>query len=83
MTDTNKFQRGGCVPPEQEDALASVAGGVTFKGPQVDVTEITRTCPVCGATFADSVVNGQMVERMQCPKCKRMLRLVGSTLVEE
>ena len=81
MMDTNKFQRGG-VPPEQEDSLESVSGGVTFKEPKVGARVITRTCPVCGATITDNVID-RVSERLQCPKCGRWFRLVGTALVEE
>lgn len=80
MTDTDKFQRG-CVPPEQEDALESVAGG-KFERANYDLeqNEFKFKCPVCGRTVKSSFADGR---RLQCPECGHQFHLNGSTLVED
>ena len=80
MTDTDKFRRGE-VPPEQEDALESVAGG-KFERANYDLeqNELKFKCPVCGNTVKSSFADGW---RLHCPECGHQFRFDGSTLVEE
>ncbi len=84
MTDTKKFPRGG-VPPERENALEGVSGGLTYKPPVYGSKEKSYICPVCGYDFINNIgdVRVGFPGRVQCPGCGRWLRLDGMTFVEE
>lgn len=80
MTDTDKFRRGE-VPPEQEDALESVAGGKFERANyDLELNELKFKCPVCGRMVKSSLADGR---RLQCPECGHQFHLDGSQLVEE
>ena len=80
MFDTDKFRQGE-VPPEQEDALESVAGGKFSQAHyDVELNMTWYTCPVCGGSVTDYGVSGAP---LKCKECGRQFRFNGLTLVEE